>query len=332
MTGVASDFKIYSDEFSTGALEALTQNVDVLNATGAIRVITKGNKGNFRTESFFKHTEGLVSDRDNTSSAAVAKKKLTQEEIKSVIVDSRFGPVTQSLDSFRKLADDPSVMSFLVGRMVGAEVAEDYLKTALATLVAAIGTEAATAVFDNTISANAISTGKPTANPRALNRAKALFGDRQNRFTMIVGPAAVYNQLVDNQIAEKLGEVSGQAIYGAQPGTLNLPFFMTDCPALTFVDVADANKVKHRVLLLTPEAITLEANDYFDVHTNILTGFQNLMAEWQAESSYLVGVKGFKYTGAARTRAALATGANWEYAYESVKAGPGVMVIFADVE
>ena len=115
MSGVAGDFKIYSDEFSTGAIEALTQNVDVLNATGAIRVITSANKGNFRTESFFKHTEGLVRDRDNQSVAAVDKKKLTQEEIKSVIVDIGYGPVTQSLDSFRKLADDPSAMSFIVG-------------------------------------------------------------------------------------------------------------------------------------------------------------------------------------------------------------------------
>ena len=329
MSGVAGDFKIYSDEFSTGAIEALTQNVDVLNATGAIRVITSANKGNFRTESFFKHTEGLVRDRDNQSVAAVDKKKLTQEEIKSVIVDIGYGPVTQSLDSFRKLADDPSAMSFIVGRMVGAEIAEDYLNTALATLVAAISTEAG-AVFDNTTAGNIALTGAGTANVRALNRAKALFGDRQNRFAMIVGPSAVYNEMVDNQISEKLGEVSGSAIYGAAPGTLNLPFFMTDSPALTFTDVGDV--VKHRVLLLTAEACVLEANDYFDVHTNILTGFQNLMAEWQAESSYLVGVKGFKYTGTARTRAALATGTNWEYAYESVKAGPGVMAIFLDAE
>lgn len=326
MTGKASDFKVFQDEFQAGFHEALQQEVSVLNATGAIRVITANTRGEFRKSAFFNNIDGLIQDRDNLSLDPVAPKKLTQSEVKDILLDIRVGPVANTLDSFRKINADPRLMSFLLGQMQAEHFAEKYLNTGLAALTAAIKSKAEL-VFDNTDPANAAKTGGATVSVRALNRAKALLGDKQNRLRMIVAPSVVYNEMVDNQISEKYGSVSGDAIYGGQPGSLGLPVFVTDSPALTFVDGGDT---KHNVLLLTEDALVIDQNDYIDVHTEIKTGLANIVAQYQGETSMLFQVKGFSFNGTARDTASLSTSANWDYIYASIKLAAGVALVVAD--
>lgn len=324
--GNITDFKIYSDELTTGIMEALEQDTTVLNSTGAIAVVTSNTRGTYRKESFFANIPDLIVDRDPTSVAPLTAKKLVEKEVKDILTNYTIGPVRQSLDSFRKNGQSPEIFSFLVGQEAGQHLAERYLNVGLAALIAAMKSEAGM-VFDNTDAGNAAKTGGTGISARALNRAKGLLGDRQGRARLIVGDSAVFNQLIDNQIAEKLGEVSGQAIYGAQAGTMGLPMYVTDSPALTF---EDAGVVKHNVLILTEQALIMEAQPYMDVASKVEMGLANLVTAWQAESAYLLNLKGFSYTGATSDAAALATTANWDYVYESVKSGPGVLLVVAD--
>lgn len=334
--GVAEDFKIYSDELTTGMMESLEQDVAVLNATGSIAVLTANTRGEYRKSSFFANIDDLITDRDVTSVDPVASKKLTEKEIKDILHNYRVGPVRQSLDAFRKNGQSPQIFSFLVGQSAGQHLAERYLNVGLSALVAAMNSEAGM-VFDNTDAGNAAKTGGTTISARALNRAKGLLGDKQSRARLIVGPSAVWNELVDNQIVEKLGEVSGQAIYGATPGTMGLPMYVTDSPALTFevntgTELAPVMETRHNVLILTDAALVIDAQDYFDVASEIEMGLANLVTAWQAESAFLLKVKGFSYTGADSDAASLGTQANWSYIYESVKTGPGVLLVVADSE
>lgn len=324
--GTLDDFKIYSDEFTTGMLEALEQDVTVLNATGAIAVVTANTRGLYTKQSFFANIDDLVTDRDTSSVAPVASKKLSEKEIKNILHSYKIGPVRQSIDSFRKNGQSPQIFSFVVGQAAGQHMAQRYLNVGLSALVAAMSSEAGM-VFDNTDPANAAKTGGTTMSSRALNRAKALLGDKQSRARLIVGPSAVFNELVDWQITEKLGEVSGQAIYGGSVGTMGLPLYITDSPALTF---DDAGTLKHNVLILTDAALVLDAQDYMDIASEIELGLENLVTSWQAESAFLVKVKGFSYQGADSDSASLGTVANWDFIYESVKAGPGVLLVVAD--
>ena len=324
--GTLQDFKIYQDYFTTGMLESLEQDVSVLNSTGAIAVVTANTRGLYTKQSFFANIDDLITDRDTASVAPVASKKLSEKEIKNILHSYKIGPVRQSIDSFRKNGQTPEIFSFVVGQAAGQHMAQRYLNVGLSALVAAMKSEAGM-VFDNTVPANAAKTGGATMNSRALNRAKALLGDKQARARLIVGPSAVFNELVDWQITEKLGEVSGQAIYGGSVGTMGLPLYITDSPALTFEEGGDT---KHNVLILTDAALVLDAQDYMDIASEIEMGLENLVTAWQAESAFLVKVKGFSFTGADSDSASLSTVANWDFIYESVKAGPGVLLVVAD--
>lgn len=338
-SGNLRDFQIYQDEFYSGIIEGIDQSVQVLNeqAGGAIRVITANTRGEFEKRSFFQRIDNLIIDRDPEDLSAIAAQKLTQGEVKDILKNYTIGPVRNTLDGFRKMTQDPSLMSFVIGVQNGGELALEFLNNGLASLVAAIGSEAAM-VWDNTDAGNAARTGGSTISHRAMNRAAGLMGDRRSALRAIVGPSAVATELFDNQLTEKLGEVSGSLVYGASVGTLGLPMWVTDSPALTFeVNVGteqDPEMVtKHRVLMLTENALVIQQQDYMDVHTEVEGGRANLTAFYQAESAYLLRVKGFSYDGTnAPTAGELADSGNWDYAFASLKDGPGVMLIVADIE
>lgn len=333
-TGTLSDFKIYQDEYYSGLIEGIDQSVQVLNeqAGGAIRVVTANTQGQFEKRSFFQNIDNLIIDRDPTDTSEVAAKKLTQGEVRDILKNYTIGPVRNTLDGFRKMSQDPSLMSFVLGVQQGEKLALEFLNNGLASLVAAFGSETAM-VWDNTDGANAARTGGSTISHRAMNRAAGLMGDRRAALRAIVGPSAVATELFDNQLVEKLGEVSGSLVYGASVGTLGLPMWVTDSPALSFEDATDGNALKHRVLMLTENALVIQQQDYMDMHSEIEGGRANLTAFYQAESAYLLRVKGFSYPeGVAPTAGQLADSDNWDYVFASLKDGPGVMLVVADVE
>lgn len=338
-TYTKNDFVVYQDGFQTGMVEALEQEVSVLNAgPRGIIVVTANTRGEYLESAFFKNVDNLVTDRDPTSTAPVNATTLTQDQIKDILCNYKVGPHKDSLDSFRKINENPTLMSVILGEMAGSQLAEKYLNGGLGALVAAMSTEAGM-VFDATDAANAAKVDGQTISFQNLNRAMGLMGDKRSRLRMHVLPSAVHTALIGHQIAEKLGEVSGSIVYGGAPGTFGLPAYVTDSPALSFEkdfsvgqDGSDL-RLCHRHLVLTEGALVLQQNDYFDLSSGIDRGGENLLASYQAEGSYLVRVKGFSWDGAnAPTDAQLAVPSNWEYAFESVKAGPGVMLIVADVE
>lgn len=341
-TGNKDNFVIYQDGFQTGALEVLEQEVGVLNAgPRGIVIVTENTRGEYLESAFFTNVDGLVSDRDPSSLAAVTPTGLNQQNVKDIVVNYKIGPHADTLDAFRKISESPDLMSYLLGQMAGAQLAERYLNGGLGALVAAMSTETGM-VLDTRVSGGATTNpvaGKTSISVRALNFVLGLMGDKRSRVRMWVMPSAVHTELLDNQVVEKLGEVSGSIIYGGAPGTYGLPAFVTDSPALTFeqdVSVAqDASALvtRHRVLGLTEQALVIQEQSYFDMATEIKTGGENIVAQWQGESSYLVRVKGFSWTGSnAPTTGQLATDTNWSYVFQSVKAGPGVMLVVDDID
>lgn len=336
MSGNLTDFKVYQDEFYDGLIETIDQNVEVLNsgANGAIRVVTSNTRGQFQKRSHFQNIEDLYFDRDPASNADLPVRKITQGEIKDILVNWGLGPVEGTLDSFRKLGEDPSQMSFVIGTQAGQILSKQMLNTGIGGLVSALSTET-DVVYDNTIAANATRNGGATVNHKAMIRAKYLMGDRTDALRAIVMNSAVAAELDVSQLSEKLGEVSGGMVYGASSGTLGLAAWVTDSPALTFEDEVEAGvfETKHYVLMLTQDALVLEQQDYTDVFSDRVHGKMNLMYFWQAESAYLGRIKGFSWTGTdAPTSGEFADSDNWAYQYASLKDGPGVLLIVADEE
>lgn len=324
--GTLTDFQIYDVEFFGGITEIVEQSSIEMGSgsAGTINMISNNQKGEFERESFFQHVGGLVSRRDNTSIADVADKDMAQGELVSVKINTKIGPVAQTIDSFKKIGEDPSLMSFALGQMYGNDIVLDYLNTGLTALTTAMKTET-DMVLD------VVNSGETDTGPRYeyLVRGLALMGDRASRVRAWVMPSAVYFKLMENAITDKITNVADVAIYQATIGSLNRPVLVTDSPALVDEDPAGdgTQDAIYRILGLTEDALTINQSEDSTIYSEIVTGKESLLMRLQGETAHTIGVRGFEYTGGANPDdAALAAGANWSYSFADVKSGPGFVI------
>ncbi len=170
--GKNSDFKIYNEEFFGGMFESVAQNINGFNAASAnaIRLVASDLKGNYNKESFMKTISSLITRRDLTSVSSADDLAMTQGELVGVKVNRKIGPVAQTLDAWRKIAEDQREMSFILGKMIGEEKAKDYLNTAVMAAEAALEGQS-----NNCYDATSEST--PTMAVAHLNSGQALLGD-----------------------------------------------------------------------------------------------------------------------------------------------------------
>src|SRR5690606_2478198 len=132
--GKASNFKVYQDELRGGIVETLMQASNYFNAAGgAIALTSISRRGDYAKESFFKNIANLVTRRDTTSTSAAADRLLSMDEIISVKLNRKIGPVNQTYDAFAKVAMDmtPEAFSVLLGNMIGKSMQVEMLNTGL---------------------------------------------------------------------------------------------------------------------------------------------------------------------------------------------------------
>lgn len=323
--GTLTDFQIYDVEFFGGITEIVEQSSIEMGSgsAGTINMISTNQKGEFERESFFSHVGGLVSRRDNTSIADVADKDMAQGELVSVKINTKIGPVAQTIDSFKKIGKDPSLMSFTLGQMYGNDIVLDYLNTGLSALTTAMKTNAGMVL-------DVVASAETDKGPRYeyLVRGLALMGDRASRVKAWVMPSAVYFKLMENAITDKITNVADVAIYQATIGSLNRPVLVTDSPALVQIGGSDGiSDDVYRILGLTEDALTINQSEDSTIYSEIVTGKESLLMRLQGETAHTIGVRGFEYTGVANpTDAVLAAGANWSYSFADVKSGPGFVI------
>ncbi|MDR2892992.1 MAG: major capsid protein [Deltaproteobacteria bacterium] len=301
-TGTKNDFKIYDEQYYGGMFEAVTQNVAVFNANSAGTIILTARDvlGDFSKESFIKDLD-MVSRRDPTSTATVADAAISQGELVAVKLNRRLGPVAQTLDAWKKINQDPMVMSYVLGQMAGQRKVRDYVNTAIMGLCAAISGVAAM---------NPVVTGGLThAN---MITGMSAFGDQSASVSAFVTHSKAYFDLLKDAVAEKIVEVAGAVIYSGNVSTFNRPTIVTDSPALIVDKEGTPN---YRVLALTGNAVRVEENsDGETVAFELVTGLENLVYRYQGEYAYNLGIKGFAWNTAAGANpadAAIGTAANW---------------------
>jgi hypothetical protein len=327
-TYTQDDFVIYNDELHTGITEVLEQRAIAMNAASqnTVRLVTQSLLGEFEKTTFFDVIDNLVQERDPTSVAAVTATSIEQSEHVSPKVNRRIGPNKNTLDKFKKIGATPALRSFILGQQSGKAVSLDYLNTGLTALATAITSEA-NLVIDVTAGTD---DDKRISRVR-LNRARALLGDAGNQIRAWVMPSAPYWSLVEDALTSNLTGLADVVVYGGLPGTLGMPVYMTDSPALIDLDPAgdDSEPAAYTILGLTEGALTLTQSEETDSASEIITGLANLVVQWQVEYAFNVKVKGFSFTTAAPspTNAQLGNGANWTYVLTDIKSGPGVALI-----
>lgn len=322
--GTKNDFVIYNEQFYGGMTEVVEQNSNAFNAAsrGGIRLVPTRLKGDYAQESFNQLIDGLIARRDVTSISGVDDKKMTQGELISVKLNRRIGPVTQTLDAFRKIDQDPAVMSFILGQQIGPALVEEMLNSGLA-------------------AGNAALTGVPalnhdgsagTVDATKLTYAMQKLGDRHGRIACWVMHSKVYFDLMRSYISEKIFEVTGVIVYGGSVATFGIPVVVTDSPSLFDAGATSSlGDDRYSVLGLTSDAVVVEESEERSIVTDLVTGQENLSYRLQGEYGYNLSVKGFKWDtvngGINPSNSAIATSTNWDKAYTDTKSLAGVRLL-----
>lgn len=320
--GDKSDFVIYQEEFFSGAVETLEQNAAEVEtgANGTIRMISINQKGEFEKSSFFKNVTNLTSRRDPTDTTTATSTLLEQGEQAAVKVNGKIGPVENTIDSFKKIGEDPSIMSFVLGQQFGVDIALDYINTGILAAATAMQTTPAMVHSDLTT----------TLNAEVLNDGLRKMGDRASRIRALVMHSTGFRNLIGNQILEKVTGISDVVIYGGSPGSLGRPIYVTDSEALIIDDGVSSGVPSYITLALTEDAIVINQSEEQTVVTQLVTGLNNLVLRLQGEYAMSIRIKGHSYTGAAAPDdSVLGNGANWAYRMADVKSGPGICIITA---
>ena len=324
--GKASNFKVYQTELRGGIVETLMQASSYFNAAGgAIALTSVSRRGEYAKESFFKNIANLVTRRDTTSVSSATDLLLSMEEIISVKLNRKVGPVNQTYDAFAKVAMDmtPEAFSILLGNMIGKAMQVEMLNTALRAARAALVSNANTA---HTVATN----GTITTTDLVTGLSK--FGDAAGSISAWVMHSKVWFDLVKHQIGSSgNGDVvSGIVVQAANPLTLNRPVIVTDSDALTVSGGSGSTAyTDYHTLGLTAQGIAIENSESERVVLDEVTGLENLVVRLQGEYAYNAGLKGFRWDttkGANPNDAAIGTGANWVKAVSDDKAIAGVVV------
>lgn len=299
--GTMADFKIYDEQYFGGQYERLATNLAVFNeaSRGAILLSNKNLKGKFEKQSFMKKVANLIVRRDPTDTGAAAAVKPTQGEFVGVKLSRGIGPADDTMDAWKKIAEDPELFSFYIGQMVAEQKLEDMVKLAVSAVETAIQGEAGLVVPDTTATITHLN----------LVQALAKMGDQSNRIIAWVMHSKPYHDLIGQAITDKIVDVANVAIYNGTVATLGRPTIVIDQPALT-----DAGPpVTFNTLGLVAGAVEVTESEPETVVFDRVTGLKNLVMRLQGEYAVNLKVKGKKWNTAIEnpTDAEVATAANW---------------------
>lgn len=340
-----SDLQVFSEFVYSSQQEVLMQQIELFNAAtnGCITLGSAPMVGDFHTEAFWGRIHGLVRRRNPYASGAVTPKELSMLTNVMVKIAAGTPPIDIPPSQFRWIQKNPEEGGVLIGQQLAVDTLGDMLNTSLMATVAAMSGETEN-IYDNTGNGN----GKATH--AIFNSAQALFGDAYQDIRCWV----MHSHPLFSIFADALA--NGQFLFNF--GSVNIKqdafgrtFVISDSPSLVSAtdglntgvwvteegpDVLDgsipspASTFNYATLGLVPGAIRCETNADFDDNISELNGDENIKRTYQAEWSWNLGIKGFKWDttngGHAPNDAALATGTNWDRYATSSKSLAGVLV------
>ena len=314
-----SNWKVYEEQFWGGMTEVQEQNVVAFNAasSGCIRLMTAIKRGNYEQEAFLKKVSGLVSRRDLSSVSAATDIALVTDEMVSVKINRKIGPVAQTMDSWRKIGQDPATISFLLGQQVAPDIQADYLNSAIRAVRASI-TAVAALNYDGTAG---------TLSFASLVAGLALFGDAASRIVCwVMHSKPFYDLMADGITNYKIDTVGGFMLVTGSPVSLGKPIIVTDSAAL----VTTGSPNQYHTLGLVPDAVTVTESETRSIEADLITGFENLAMRIQGEYAFNVGVKGAQWDiangGANPSDSALVLSTNWDKVATDAKSCAGIRI------
>lgn len=317
----ASDMQVFNQYMMPAISEQFPQMIDKFNAASNNTIMLTGENfdGSFLEESFYNAIHGSQRRVDRfAANGAAAATDLTQAKHSTVKVAGGFGPILFEPSQMTWLRKPTQEGITVAASQFAEALLADQLNTAVLSLVAAIGNNAAVV---NDVSG----TGKVTQ--QAINTGLAKFGDASQLIRALIMTGAQYHELVGEAIANSnsLFEIGGVAVREGMAFGQGRPIIVTDSPALRTADPFQ------NVLGLVQGAA--QVMDGSDMVTNIETtnGKDRIETTFQSDYTFGLGLKGYTWDttngGASPSDAALGTGTNWDKVVTSDKHTAGVMII-----
>ena len=319
-TGLASNFVIRDELFSTIFVEQINQNARAASeqSRGAIQIVTAMLEGDYAKRRFFDRLTGGIARRDATSVAALTDTAMTMDEVISVKRNFKFGPYAQTLDAFEKAQISMDQMTENLSIIYADELAKTTLNAGLLAVKTALSQETGVLVYDYTATGN--------LSHAALVAGRALMGDAFGRIKCWVTHSKSFHDLTAAQLSVASGNVADFVVYEGGVGTIGLPAFVTDSSSL----ISSATPTQYITLGLVENAVVITLSESQRMVGDQITGLENLVYRVQGEGAYNVEVKGYKWDtangGANPTDGTLGTTTNWDSVVASHKDKAGVYI------
>lgn len=318
-----SDLQVFSEYTYSSMTEVLAQNVELFNAAtqGGLVLNVEAAQGDFSDDIFYAKVAGLVRRRNPYGAGAVTEKVMTQRSDVEVRVAAGTPPVRIDPAWFAWIRRSPAEAAAAMGQQLAKDTLADMVNVAIGSVTAAMSQVTS---ITNDISAGSGVAALPS--PLALSNTAGKLGDAMNEIVCWVMHSKSMTDLFGNALANaerlfKYGYVN------VVQDPFGRAYVVADVPGLT----VSGSPNKFHTLGLTPGACEIsQADDFFD-NWSTLNGDENIKRTYQAEWSYMVGVKGFAWDktngGKAPADTALFTSTNWDQVVTSIKDGPGVLLI-----
>jgi len=320
--GMASDFTVNNPYFQMGLFETVSQNITAFNgpSSNCLRLIARKLEGNFATASVFSEIEDVDTRRDITSIAPVSDLKMAQVDMTSVKLNRKVGPVSMTLDAWKKIGSTIDRMSYILGKQAAEEIIKSYLHRTLISVETCIESIGATAHYDGT---------GADISYAVLNTGNTLLGDASSKVKTYIMHSKPWHDLVGDGIEETVNDVATYSIKDGKTYSLGRNVVVTDDSALINEDGVSSGVDSYYTLGLVEGAGTAEQSEDTTQDMSIVTNLENIMYRFRVEYAFNVAVKGFKYveaSGINPTDDYLGTTAYWEQTATSIKNGPGIIV------
>lgn len=321
-TSLPTDTKYFDPLLQTGYSEKIAQMTNVFNAASRGTVVMRTNRkiGDYDYKAFFKNAGGLVSRQDQTSVAAAPAIKLTQDNIVSVKLNRKIGPVEWGRSAFLKPGLSMDAFKIAAGEQAAADALADMLNRALGACGAALANQANNT---HTIAANG------TMTTSALVSGLSKLGDRASRIGAFVMHSKPFFDLMQYQVtpANNGDMIANMIAIEGTAATLGRPVIVTDSSALVVTGAPDL----YRTLALTDNAVVVDETEEEYLTLDEVTGLEQIVMRLQGEYAYNLGVKGFTWDvangGKNPNDAATILGTNWDKVYTDKRDLAGAVVV-----
>ena len=315
------NFIVFQNYAYTALTEVIDQQIQLFNEAtqGGIMLTSESMGGDFSEETFYKKIPNLVRRRNAyTDGGTAPTARLEMGSLVSVKVAGGTPLTTLDPSYYDWIMRDAAEAGTAWGQQLAGDMLGDMLNTAIGCFVAA------TTNFGSALVNDVSGTANPTL--KGLMQTSGLFGDRRNAINTWV--------MHSNSLTDIYGEAFDNSDRLFEFGNVRVA---TDGHGRTLIETDSDNLVeagtpdKYKVMGLVAGAIEIKRNDDYRQEFENVLGEENLNARTQAQWSYNMGMKGYKWDeangGKSPSDAALFTGTKWDAQYTSRKDMAGVLMI-----